>query len=75
MNTAEQNRCLYDKSDLQTFLSDGHICYYRTVRGADILRNVIVSGYVTFYQFNKILVICFHHLTKWLRGPHLAHRP
>jgi len=28
---------------LQTFLSEGHISYYATVQGPDILRNVIVS--------------------------------
>ena len=38
---------------LQTFLSEGHISYYTTVRGPDILRNVVVSDYVTFYQINK----------------------
>jgi len=27
--------------------------YYTTVRGPDILRNVIVSTYVNFYQINK----------------------
>jgi len=30
--------------------------YYTTVRGPDILRNVIVSGYVTFYQISKFFV-------------------
>jgi len=30
---------------------------------------VIVLGYVTFYQINQILVICFHDLTKWPLGP------
>jgi len=35
---------------LQTFLSEGHISYYATVRGPDILPNEIVSGYVTFCQ-------------------------
>jgi len=54
---------------LQTFLSEGHISYYRTYRGPGILRNVIVLGHVTICQINKILVIFFHHLTKWLRGP------
>jgi len=33
---------------LQTFLIDGHISYYATVRGPGVLRNVIFSGYVTF---------------------------
>jgi len=31
------------KRGLQTFLSKGRISYYTTVRGLDILRNVIVS--------------------------------
>jgi len=38
---------------LQTFLSKDHISYYPTVRGPYILRNVIVSGYVAFYQFTN----------------------
>jgi len=37
---------------LQAFLSGGYISYYTTVRGSDILRNVTVSGYVTFYKIN-----------------------
>jgi len=39
---------------LQTFLPEGHISYYTAVRGSDILRNVIVSGYVTFYQIKHV---------------------
>jgi len=31
------------------FLPEGHIRYYTTVRGPDILRDVTVSGYVAFY--------------------------
>ena len=68
---------------LQTFLSEGHISYYTTVQGPDILRNVIVSGiwycfrdmilfpgYDTFYQTNKIFVqYIIFLLTKWLREP------
>jgi len=38
---------------LQTFLSENH---YTTVRGPDILRNRIVSGYVTFYETNEFFV-------------------
>ena len=57
------------KQGLQTYLSEGHISYYRTYRGPGVLRNVIVLGYVTFYQINKISEIFFHDLTKWLRGP------
>jgi len=34
---------------LQTFSSEGHISYHTTVRDPDILRNVIVSAYITFY--------------------------
>ena len=37
---------------LQVFLSEGHISCYTTVRGPDILCNVIVSGYVAFCQIN-----------------------
>jgi len=45
------------------FLEILDISYYATVRGPDILRNVIVSGYVTFNQFNKFSVnmIFFHY--------------
>jgi len=41
---------------LQTFLSEGHISYYTTVRGPDILHDVIVSGFVTFYQINEFFL-------------------
>jgi len=55
---------------LQTFLSVGHIYYYTNVRGPNIIRNVIVSGYVTFDQISKFFVnIIFSLLAKWLRGP------
>jgi len=37
---------------LKTFFSEGR---YTTVRGPDILRSRIVSGYVTFYEINKFL--------------------
>ena len=47
---------------LQTFLSDGHISYYTIARRPGILRNVIVSGYVTFCQIKKFFVnILFFH--------------
>jgi len=36
--------CTVYTRGLQTFLSKGHISYYRTNRGPDVLRNVIVSG-------------------------------
>ena len=42
--------------DFQTFWSEDHISYYTTVRGSDILRNVIVSVYVIFYQIKKFFV-------------------
>ena len=46
-----------------SFLCDGHISYYQTVRGPDTLRNVIVSEYVPFYQINIFFVniLIFHH--------------
>jgi len=49
--------------DLQTFLPEGRIRYFTTVRGPHILRNVIVSGYVAFYQTNKFFVntLNFHY--------------
>jgi len=37
-------------------LSEGRISHYTTVRGPDILCNVIVSGYVTFYQNFKVFL-------------------
>jgi len=38
------------------FLSGDHISYYTTVRGQGILRDVIVSGYITFHQIKKFFV-------------------
>jgi len=53
--------------DLQTFLSEGHISYYTQLRGLDILRDVIVSGYLTFYQINTFLVkILFFHYWQYM---------
>jgi len=58
------------------FLGENHINYCTTVRGLDILRNVIFSRYVTFYQINTFFVnILFFHYwqnvfcgrVKWLR--------
>jgi len=47
---------------LQTFLSEGHISCCTTCRGPGILRNVIVLGYVAFYQVNRFFVtILFLH--------------
>jgi len=37
-------------------LSEGHIIYHPTVQGPHILRDVIVSGYVTFYQISEYFV-------------------
>jgi len=59
---------------LQTFMSEGHRRYYTTVRGPDILRDAVVSGYATFYQINKLFVI-FSLLTQCLRGPDSALGP
>jgi len=44
------------------FLGEGHISYCTTIRGLDILRNVIFSGYVTF-QINTFFVnaLFFHY--------------
>jgi len=35
---------------LQTFLSEDHISHHTAIRGLDILRYEIVTGYVTFYK-------------------------
>ena len=43
------------------FLQDGHTSYYTKVQGPDILRNVTVSGYVTFWQINKFFVNMFFY--------------
>jgi len=44
--------------ELIVVLPEGHITYCTTFREPDILRNVIISGYVTFYQMNK----CFANI-------------
>jgi len=44
---------------LQTFLSEGHISNYITVRWPDILRNVIDSECLRFCQINKFFVNTF----------------
>jgi len=50
--------------------------FYTTLRGPDISRNVIISGYVTFYQHNKCFVkILFSLLKKCRCGPDLARGP
>jgi len=63
------------------FLSEGHTIYSTTDRGPDTLGNVIVSGYVIFYQIIKFFVnILFFHYwqivfigqTNWLCGLDVA---
>ena len=54
------------------FLSESYKSYYTTIRGPDIIRNVTVSGCVTFYQISKCFVnvqYYFSLLTKFPRGP------
>jgi len=46
---------------LQPIVTESHISYYTTVRGPEIVRNVIVSGYVPFYQINK----CFGNISRF----------
>jgi len=41
------------KARSSNFLSEDHISYCTAVQGPDILRNVMVSGYVAFYQINN----------------------
>ena len=55
---------------LQSFLYEGHTCYYIIVRGPDILHNVNVSRYVTFYQINKCFVdiLIFQYWQKVFTG-------
>jgi len=52
---------------LQRFLSENHISYYTTDRRPGILRNTIVSGYVTLWQINKFFQnkLFFHY---WRHG-------
>ena len=46
-------------------LSEGHMSYYKIVRGPDILRTVTVSLYDTFHQINKFFLnISFSHCWK-----------
>jgi len=55
---------------LQTFLYEGHISKYTTVRGPGILQNEIVLKYVAFYQINKIFVNIYFFIfdTMFLTG-------
>jgi len=45
---------------LQTYLFEGRISYYTTFRGPDVLRNVIVSGYVTKSTSFFVHILFFH---------------
>jgi len=63
------------KPGVSKLLCQRAISYYKTAGGPDILRNTIVSGYVTFYQINKcfeyiifLLTKCLCGRVKWLRG-------
>jgi len=49
--------------DYPKCLGEDHISYCKTVRGSDILRNVIFSGHFPFYQINRFFVniIFFHY--------------
>jgi len=64
---AQGHLCISLDQGLQTFLSEGYLSYDTTRRGPDVLRNVIVSGDVTFYQIKKFLVytLFFYH---WQNG-------
>jgi len=46
------------------FFPEGHISDYTTVRGPDILRQAVVSGYVTFCQISKYFVNIFFIVDK-----------
>ena len=56
---------------LLTFLSEGHISCYTTVRVPEILRGVMWLFWdVIFYQINKFFAkILFSSMIKWPRGP------
>jgi len=65
---------------LYKYVGEDHISYWTTVRGPDILRNVIFSGYATNIFFANILF--FHYRqnvfcgrVKWLRKSDLARGP
>ena len=54
--------CILYSISLQPFLSEGNISDFPTVRGSDTSHNVIASGYVAFYQINKLFInILFSH--------------
>jgi len=56
------------------FLGEDHISYCKTVRGPEILRNAIFSGYVTFYQINTsfVNILFFHYWQNVLRLGEMA---
>jgi len=62
-------KSLFNTSLSYILLNEGHMSYFSTVRGPDILHNVIVSGNVTFYQMNKFFVITLLLLARCLHGP------
>jgi len=47
---------LHPTPRLKSLVTPLHTSYFTTVLGPDILRNVIVSGYVTFHQVTKFFV-------------------
>jgi len=52
------------------FLGKDHISYCTTVRGLDILRNVIFSGYVTFQIITFFVnTLFFHYWQKCILRP------
>jgi len=55
--------------DSPNFLGEEHISQSTTVRGPVILRNVIFSGYVTFYQINIFFVNTFSLLARCVLRP------
>jgi len=60
-----RSKLIHIKQGSPNFLPEGHISQYATVRGLDIFRNVIISGYVAFTQIKKCFVniIIIHY---WL---------
>jgi len=60
--------------DYPKCLGEDHISYCKTVRGSDILRNVIFSGHVPFYQINRFFVnkLFFHCWQNALRPGGMA---
>ena len=63
------------RQGLQTFWSNDHMTYCATVWGLGIARNVILSGYVTFYRINKCFAQSNQQMlrtTKFIRNPFLC---